>query len=506
MNNLAIILSDYYKQCHADQYDPSIIRLVSYYVPRSSRIKGWDFVPVVGIQRFIKEYLIDYFNENFFYLNWDLIESEYKYIMNSTFDQKGLGLQRIHDLWTLGYLPLEISSLPEGIKCPINCPMIQITNTHPLFPWVVNLIESLMSSQLWHPMITARVGYEYRNIVNKYYDLTSDSLENAKHAICDFSLRGTMGIDAGSRGTMGFLMSFDRTATIPAICDIKKYYGDSLDSIGKGMRSGEHSVMTSSYAIDEDEETLIERLLTEVYPDGNFAMVCDSYDYWNVVDNILPNFKEEILSRNGTLYVRGDSGDPVEIITQTVFHLWDTFGGTTNSKGYKVLDSHIRAIYGDSITQQRAEKIYDTLEKAGFAADNVALGAGSFSMLCYENEDGTLSPYTRDSFSVAIKSCAGKYIDVNSYNGHDYRFRQNQEIQIYKNPKTDTGHFKKSHKGWVGVYKADDGSLYYKDNLTFDQKESNLPCDLLRPIFRDGNLLRTTTFNEIRQRFWDGKF
>ena len=125
-------------------------------------------------------------------------------------------------------------------------------------------------------------------------------------------------------------------------------------------------------------------------------------------------------------------------------------------------------------------------------------------MLCYENEDGTLSPYTRDSYSVAIKSCAGSYILVNPY--PDYNFRDMQEIQIYKNPKTDTGHFKKSHKGWIGVYKAGDCSLYYKDNLTYDAKEVYADRDLLKPVFRDGKLLRNTTFNEIRQRFWNGKF
>lgn len=505
MNNLAILLSDYYKQCHANQYDPRITKLVSYYVPRSSRIKGWDFVPVIGIQRFIKEYLIDYFNDNFFNLDWNLIKEIYQNVMESTFDNEGLGLNRLKKLYDLKYLPLEISSLPEGTKCPINCPMIQITNTDPEFPWVVNLIESLMSAQLWHPMVTAMVGYTYRQIVNKYYELTSDNSKNTKHAICDFSLRGTMGIDAASRGTMGFLLSFDRTATIPAILDINKYYNDALSSIAIGMRSSEHSVMTSSYAIDGDEETLIKRLLTEIYPDGNFAMVCDSYDYWNVVDSILPKFKEEILSRKGTLYVRGDSGDPVEVITETVYHLWDIFGGTVNSKGYKVLDSHIRAIYGDSITQQRAERIYYLLEQAGFAADNVALGAGSFSMLCYENEDGSLSPYTRDTYSVAIKTSAGEYTSLTDSIGEDKYRKVTKEIEIFKDPKTDTGHFKKSHKGWVAVLPFENG-INYVDNLSKEDKEAYYVFDMLIPIFRDSKMLSETSFAEIRNRFWGGKF
>ena len=63
--------------------------------------------------------------------------------------------------------------------------------------------------------------------------------------------------------------------------------------------------MCSSAAIDGNEISMIRRLLTEVYPNGSFSMVSDSYDYWNVVDTILPSLKQEILSRNGTLYVRG---------------------------------------------------------------------------------------------------------------------------------------------------------------------------------------------------------
>lgn len=125
----------------------------------------------------------------------------------------------------------------------------------------------------------------------------------------------------------------------------------------------------------------------------SFSMVSDSYDYWNLVDNILPQLKDEIMAHNGTLLIRGDSGDPVEIVTQTVYHLWDIFGGTVNSKGYKVLDPHVKALYGDSITVQRCEKIYAELKAHGFACNNVSLGVGSFSMQCIE-QNGQLKPFT----------------------------------------------------------------------------------------------------------------
>lgn len=41
-----ILLTDFYKQCHAEQYDPSITKVVSYYVPRKTRIPEFNKVVV----------------------------------------------------------------------------------------------------------------------------------------------------------------------------------------------------------------------------------------------------------------------------------------------------------------------------------------------------------------------------------------------------------------------------------------------------------------------------
>lgn len=75
--------------------------------------------------------------------------------------------------------------------------------------------------------------------------------------------------------------------------------------------------------------------------------------------------------------------------------LWDIFGGTVNKQGYKVLNSHIGAIYGDSITLlERANEICRRLEAKGFASTNVVLGIGSF----------TYQYNTRDTFGFAMKT------------------------------------------------------------------------------------------------------
>lgn len=97
------------------------------------------------------------------------------------------------------------------------------------------------------------------------------------------------------------------------------------------------------------------------------------------IDEVLPKFKKEISEHNGCMLMRGNF---TEVVTKTVFKFWDNFGGTVNAKGYKVLDPHVKAIYGDSITIQRCESIYKILIENGFACSNVVLGVGSFSMQC----------------------------------------------------------------------------------------------------------------------------
>ena len=339
----------------------------------------------------------------------------------------------------------------------------------------------------------------------------------------------------------------------------------------------------------EAEKNVIKRLLTEVYPHSSFSMVSDSYDYWRMVTEILPELKDEIMNRfkndksPATLFVRGDSGDPVKIVAGyvdvtemitkeageikygSVFDirkfsknlikiireldgylcvradnkyydiclyevddeieiygeipsyiakgsvecLWNIFNGTTNSKGYKVLDSHIRAIYGDSITQQRQEMIYKILEMKGFSVENVALGAGSFSFHAYE-KDGVLYPYTRDTFQNATKSTYGEYSKKyvgSSKDGNEYvqTYENSYPIMIYKDPKTDSDNFKKSMKGCCAVYEND--GFYYLDHdgLTLEERESDTDI-AFEEIFKDGKMVKEVTFKEVREVLNDGKF
>lgn len=488
-STIAVLLMDFYKAVHDIMLPKDINKSVSYFTPRASRVEIWNEVVMFGLQPFIKTYLIDYFSENFFNLPKKKVAQEYERILNATLGRGSFQSDKINKLHDLGYLPIEISTVPEGTKVPMHVPMFSITNTHEDFAWLPQALESLISSEMWHPMISATVGHTYRGIVNKYYNMSVDDEIEKARALGDMSFRGQECLQSAVKSTAGWALSFLNSATVPAIPFLEEMYNCDCEKepVLFGAPSTEHAVMCSNFAVDGDEVTLIKRLLLEIYPNTSFSIVLDSYDYWNVVDNILPTIKNEILNHNGCMLIRGDSGDCVDVVTQTVFRLWEIFGGTVNSKGYKVLNSHVKAVYGDSITIGRCGQIYELLMKNGFACNNVSLGVGSFSMQCIE-ENGLLKPFTRDTFSSCIKAT---YCEV-----------KGKPIPIFKDPK-EAG-FKTSQKGCCIVTEKN-GEITFTDGHTFTEV-CNSKENLLQVVFKDGKLTKEQSLNEIRYILNKGAF
>lgn len=490
-----LLTLDFYKTAHADQYPKGLTRMVSYYTPRMSRLADTDKLTFFGLQAFIDEYLVEGFNNNFFCRDIEEVVAEYKRVLGATIHTDGVGEKRLRELHALRYLPLRIRAVPEGVRTNVKVPQIEITNTHPDFVWLVNSIETMLSATMWHTQVSAEVGFRYRQIVDRYAEMTCDDNVPRARLLGDFSMRGQESVESATKSSAAFCLSFLNTATVPAILWLEEHYDCRADKepVAFGALSTEHSVMCSNFAVDGDEITHIRRLLTEIYPHQSFSMVSDSYDYWNLVKNVLPQLKDEIMNHDGCLSIRGDSGNPVEVVTQTVFALWDIFGGTTNSKGYKVLDPHIKAIYGDSITPQRCQQIYQILADAGFAINNVSLGVGSFSMQCLETTDGAgvaYNPYTRDTFGIAVKATYAE-----NKNG--------DPIMIFKNPKTDNGHFKKSQRGCCRVFKTQDGYAY-EDGLGWD--ESVLCDNELKTVFHEGTCMKRYTLSKVRDNLHGGAF
>lgn len=517
-----LILTDFYKTIHHLAYVPGLEYLVSYWTPRMSRYDFADKAVVFGMQAFVKEYLIEYFNENFFKRDKQELIDEYRRLISNTMTVQAADTTEIEKLYDLGYLPIKIKAVPEGTRVNIKTPVYEISNTVKGFGWLVNYLETFISVNVWYQINSATVAYSYRQVVNKYFEKTvsenavkrvefadgvmteiecSEKLAAVRNAACgDFSMRGMTSIESAEKSSAAHLLSFTGTATIGAIPWLEQYYNCDCtkEIVGKGVPSTEHSVM-SSYGRDGEYECY-RHLIEDVFPEGPLSIVSDTYDYWNVVTDVIPSLKKSIMARNGKIVVRGDSGDPVEIICGTVENiedgreytpaelgtvrcLWNEFGGYINDKGFKVLDSHIGVIYGDAITYERACRIYDLLDRMGFAASNVTLGIGSF----------TYQYVTRDSLGQALKATNSIVNGV--------------ERQIFKDPKTDKikgANFKKSQKGMCCVYRSGDNILY-KDGLTFEQVE-NMNENLLRTVFCDGKLMIDESLSEIRERLHGGNF
>jgi nicotinamide phosphoribosyltransferase len=478
------LLTDFYKVGHIFQYPKGTTLVYSNLTPRQSRIKGIDKMVVFGIQYFIKKYLIEYFDDNFFNQPLEEVINPYKRRIVNALGADLPSYKHLEDLHKLGYLPIEIKALPEGSRVPMRVPYLTIKNTLPEFFWLTNALESLMSTVLWVPSTSATIAYQYRTILNHYGNITGVPQDFVQWEGHDFSFRGMSSPESGIASGMGHLLSFTGTDTIAAIDGLEQWYNADSDKelIGGSVAATEHSVMSAGGV--ENEFDTYKRLITEVYPSGIVSIVSDTWNLWEVITDFLPRLKKEIMARNGKIVIRPDSGDPVLILTGNpagktederkgvIELLWEVFGGIITPTGYKMLDGHIGTIYGDSITTERAEAICSRLEKKGFASQSV-LGIGSF----------TYQYNTRDTFGTAMK-CT--FVEISGVGK-----------PVFKHPVTDDG-TKFSAMGLLKVIKDSNGDFILIDNVTWDEEQQGE----LKTVFRNGKLTKDFTLAEIRKNLW----
>ncbi|MGN6492961.1 MAG: nicotinate phosphoribosyltransferase [Agriterribacter sp.] len=425
MKTNPFLLTDYYKVGHIFQYPPNTTLVYSNLTPRKSRLKNVNEMVFFGLQYFMKEYLVKYFNENFFEQPKEKVMIEYKRRIRTSIGELPdyAHIEKLHDL---GYLPIEIKALPEGSLVPMRVPCLTVVNTLPEFYWLTNFLETILSAITWQACTSATIAYQYKKLLTHYAEETGVPADFVQWQAHDFSFRGMSSLESAMISGMAHLTSFTGTDTIPAIDALEQYYSADADKelVGGSVAATEHSVMCSGSK--EGELETFKRLITEVYPSGIVSVVSDTWDLWKVCTTYLSELKETVLRRNGKVVIRPDSGDPVKIIcgdpegkTQeerkgVVELLWDIFGGTVTNKGYKLLDAHIGAIYGDSINLERAEAICKGLLQKGFASQ-VVFGVGSY----------TYQYNTRDTFGLAMKAT---YVEI-----------AGEGRNIFKDPVTDDG-------------------------------------------------------------------
>jgi nicotinamide phosphoribosyltransferase len=504
------LLADFYKVSHRPQYPNKTEYVYSTWIPRESRIDGIDHVIAFGFQAFIKEYLIEAFDRDFFDRPVNEVCAEYERFIKYTLGEEKPDSTHIRKLHQFGYLPLEIRAVKEGTYVPLRVPMLTVENTHPEFFWLTNFIETLFSCETWQSCTSATLSSKYRGILSKWAEKTGGDLNFIDFQGHDFSMRGMVKVHGAAASGAGHLLSFHGTDTMPAVLFHEYYYNANIEEelVGASIPATEHSVMCAGGA-DNEFET-IKRLITEVYPSGPVSIVCDTWNLWDVLTKTLPALKDEIMARDGTVVVRPDSGNPVDIICGdewghtvrargkeiikdhpaskgVVQLLWDTFGGTVNEKGYKVLDSHVGMIYGDSITLERCENMCERLAENGFVSTSCVLGIGSY----------TFQHTTRDTFGFALKST---WVQI-----------AGKEHNIFKDPITDSG-MKKSLTGRVHVEKHQYdglGRLEVTQGLSLDEwiddlENDLLENDLLEKVYYNGELLVDQNYSDIRARVLEG--
>jgi nicotinamide phosphoribosyltransferase len=480
-HRIPTLLADFYKIGHREAYPEGTQTVYSTWTPRTSRVDGIKHVVAFGFQGFIKKYLIEFFNESFFNRPKADVIAEYTRVIKNTLGVQNPSTQHLEDLHDLGYLPILIKAIPEGLQVPIRVPMLTIENTDPRFFWLTNFLETLMSCELWLASTSATTAHKYREILDAYATQTGDPgfVQFQGH---DFSMRGMGALEAAELSGSGHLLSFVGTDTIPAITYLEEFYNADIEKelVGCSVNATEHSVMCAGGS--ENEFETYRRLMFDVYPTGILSIVSDTWDFWGVLANIIRPMKNAIMNRDGKIVIRPDSGDPVLIICGdpdsnnlpahkgAVEVLWDIFGGTVNEKGYKCLNPHIGLIYGDAITLDRCRNICAGLERKGFASTNVVFGIGSY----------TYQYVTRDTFGFALKST---HVVING-----------EDVNIFKDPLTDSG-VKKSAIGRVAVLQGDE--LFLRDG--YDSK-TQVIGDMLWPLFENGKLLRDDTLATIRRR------
>ena len=451
-----VLNTDSYKLAHWQQYPEDTEGVYSYWESRDgARYRTTTFF---GLQYLVKRYL-----EGAAVNEADAEEAfelaRHHFGDASLFNYQGwLDLINRHE----GRLPVRIKAVPEGMAVPVGNVMMTIENTDPAFYWLPNYLETLLC-RLWYPTNVATLSGAVIDRIGVYLEETTGSREGLEFMLHDFGSRGATTAEAAALGGAAHLIHSRGTDTLQGMELAHDYYGASYENLAFSVPATEHSVMT---ARGRDGEAEVVDQLLDAYPKGILSIVADSYDTRAFVRMLADKFKDRILARDGKVVVRPDSGSPMGETVKVLDMLRESFGTTTNDKGYDVLDPHVGALWGDGIDADGIDKILYAMQRANFAASNIVFGMGG----------GLLQKHNRDTQRDAFKASSIK--------------RGGVWHPIYKDP--TNGH-KPSKAGRLALIRNGAGVTTISSDDTFVGDN-----DLLETVFENGVLLREQTFDQVR--------
>jgi len=459
MKENIILKADAYKCCHHLMETEGVVRKYAYLEARGGYSPDvlWYGAQMIIQDHFegvrVEQWMIDDADDEMFE-----IFGTREYFNRS-------GWQRIIDEFD-GKLPIEICAIPEGFIVPVSNILMSVENTVDGFAWLANWAETILM-HVWHPTTVATTSLNYYRIGKKYAEMSGETISPV--FMNDFGYRGVENdVAAGRAGSANLLCSIG-TDTINGIHYAKKYYGfeNQGTPLGVSVKASEHSV---SVTLGPDGELNILQRFVDDLPDNQVgSFVIDSYDDVRAANFLTsPAIFEQAKKRNLKIVLRPDSGDPAIKCHEIAEIIWNNIGGTINDSGYKVFNPHYGIIYGDGINLESCDRVLKTVvEFDKFAASNFVFGSGG----------ALLQKCDRDTHRFAFKASAGK--------------NMNGWFDVFKDPKTDSG--KRSKKGRLALIK--DGPEFHTIRL----EELGDRENLLTPIFRNGEILRRQTFNEIRR-------
>lgn len=378
-----------------------------------------------------------------------------------------------------GRMPVTIRAIPEGMIIPVkNAIMVVRSPRDPKCAWITNWLETMLS-RVWYPSEVAIGSREVKKVWKQFLDLSSDNTAaeiGFKHH--DFGSRGVTCREQAMLGGAAHLLSFLGSDTVAGIKMANHYYDEAM--AGFSIPATEHSTMTIFGEEHEEEtvirwvtKTLVERKVPEGMPKLT-ACVGDSWDIFRFVRMVCqPHIRDLVKISGGTLVVRPDSGDPVETLLK-IFNIFYTELGqneiSVNTKGYMVLPSYFRIIWGDGINRRSMKTILKAVTDAGWSASNIAFGSGG----------GLLMDFNRDTQKYAFKCCAAIV-------GGKLR-------SVSKNPVTDPG--KRSKEGRLDLVWGAAGYL----TVTLPDGVDEHRSSVMVTYYKNGEITYNTTLAEVRAR------
>jgi nicotinamide phosphoribosyltransferase len=440
------------------QYPAGTTGVYSYIESRGGR---YDRTVFFGLQAFIKEYLHDPITQSDIDIADEILTAH-----GEPFNRAGW--QYILDKHN-GYLPVVIRAVPEGTVVPVKNVLATIENTDPECFWLTTWLETALLRAIWYPTTVATQSWTIRKVILDYLEKTGDpNLIDFK--LHDFGARGVSSLESAAIGGAAHLVNFMGSDTISGVVYAREYYDAGVS--GFSIPAAEHSTITS-WTRDGEVDAYRNMLRNFAKPGSIVAVVSDSYDVFNAASKLWgEELRQEVIDSGATVVIRPDSGDPLTVNQQLIEILGVKFGYTKNAKGFKVLNN-VRLIQGDGVNELTIRSILGGFMAMGWSADNIAFGMGG----------ALLQQVDRDTQKFAMK-CSS--ITVNG-----------EDRDVQKDPATDPG--KKSKAGRVQLWKTGGEWISAVDQPKgwFD-KGFGPATPMLEEVFRDGKLVKSITFEQVR--------